>query len=116
MSAVEPPYVAVIFTNRRTDADEAGYAAAAERMESLAAEQPGYLGFENARTPGGTGIAVSYWATHDDAAAWKANAEHAEVQRLGRERWYATYTTRIAVVERQYTHPAPTADDVHTEG
>ena len=106
MSEPEPPYVAVIFTNERSDVDEAGYGAAAARMERLAAEQPGYLGFESARTPGGTGIAVSYWATHDDARAWKSHAEHIEVQRLGRERWYDSYTTRIAVVEREYSYAA----------
>ena len=106
MSAPEPPYVAVIFTSMRTGDDEVGYAAAAERMRALAATQPGYLGFESGHTPGGTGIAVSYWATHDDARAWKAHAEHAEVQRLGRERWYESYTTRVAVVEREYSFRA----------
>ena len=95
----QPPYVAVIFTNVQTD-DLDGYAAMADRMEALAAEQPGYLGFESARS--GLGIAVSYWATEDDARAWKQIAEHAEAQRLGRERWYATYRVRIATVQREY--------------
>jgi heme-degrading monooxygenase HmoA len=94
-----PPYVAVIFTNVQTD-DLEGYAATAERMEELAKEQPGYLGFESARS--GLGIAVSYWATDDDARAWKRVAEHAEAQRLGRSRWYADYRVRVARVEREY--------------
>ena len=94
-----PPYVAVIFTSvQTTDLD--GYAETAEHMETLAATQPGYLGFESAR--GGLGIAVSYWATEDDARAWKQVAEHAEAQRLGRERWYASYRVRIATVTRDY--------------
>lgn len=94
-----PPYVAVIFTNVQTD-DTAGYAEMAARMESLAAEQPGYLGFESARS--GLGIAVSYWATDDDARAWKQVAEHADAQRLGADRWYASYRVRVARVEREY--------------
>jgi heme-degrading monooxygenase HmoA len=94
-----PPYVAVIFTNVQTD-DLEGYAATAERMEELAKEQPGYLGFESARS--GLGIAVSYWATDDDARAWKRVVEHAEAQRNGRERWYADYRVRVARVEREY--------------
>lgn len=98
-STPEPPYVAVIFTSLQTD-DVAGYGEMAERMESLAAEQPGYLGFEAARS--GLGIAVSYWATDADARAWKRLAEHAEAQRLGRERWYADYRVRVATVEREY--------------
>lgn len=94
-----PPYVAVIFTSLQTD-DLDGYAAMADRMETLAREQPGYLGFESARS--GLGIAVSYWATDDDARAWKQVAEHAEAQRLGRSRWYADYRVRVARVEREY--------------
>lgn len=95
----EPPYTAVIFTSLRTG-DTEGYDAAAAEMERLAAVQPGYLGIESARS--GLGITVSYWATPDDARAWKAVAEHRTAQRLGRERWYADYRVRIATVEREY--------------
>ena len=94
-----PPYVAVIFTSTQT-ADLEGYAATADHMEALAKEQPGYLGFESARS--GLGIAVSYWATDEDARAWKRVADHAEAQRIGRERWYADYRVRVARVERDY--------------
>ena len=94
-----PPYVAVIFTSVQTE-DLDGYAEVAARMEELAAEQPGYLGFEGARSA--LGIAVSYWATEADARAWKLVAEHAEAQRRGREQWYADYRVRIARVDRDY--------------
>ena len=105
----EPPYVAVIFTSIRATAgdepyDEAGYAATADRMEKLAREQPGYLGIESARNPGGLGITVSYWSSDRDAKAWKTVAEHVLAQRLGRERWYAQYRTRVANVARDYGH------------
>lgn len=95
----EPPYVAVIFSSLQTD-DLDGYAETATRMEQLAAEQPGYLGYETARS--GLGITVSYWATEDDAKAWKRIAEHVEAQRRGRAQWYADYRVRIARVEREY--------------
>jgi heme-degrading monooxygenase HmoA len=98
-----PPYVAVIFTNVQTD-DLDGYDETAARMEALAKEQPGYLGFESARSAAtrGLGIAVSYWASDDDARAWKRVVDHAEAQRQGRERWYAAYRVRVARVEREY--------------
>ncbi|WP_260469726.1 hypothetical protein [Ectopseudomonas oleovorans] len=35
-------------------------------------------------------------------AAWKANAEHREAQRLGHERWCGGFRLRIAKVERDY--------------
>jgi len=94
-----PPYVAVIFTSVQTDELD-GYAETAARMEELAAMQPGYLGFEWARS--GLGIAVSYWASEADGRAWKLVAEHAEAQRRGRSQWYADYRVRIARVDREY--------------
>ncbi len=97
----EPPYTAVIFTALRTGGDH-GYAAAADRMEELAATQPGYLGFESARTPEGFGISVSYWSHEDDASAWKQVAEHLVAQELGITRWYAGYRVRVATVTRDY--------------
>jgi heme-degrading monooxygenase HmoA len=96
----DPPYYAVIFTSLRTEADAAAYAAMAERMDALAAEQPGYLGMESARE--GLGITVSYWRDLESIAAWKRHAEHLIAQQYGRERWYRHYRTRIAKVEREY--------------
>lgn len=101
----DPPYTAVIFTSRRTNADDQGYAVAADRMEELAAQQPGYLGIESARDDKGFGITVSYWADESAAAAWRAVAEHREVQRLGRESWYEHYAIRVATVGRARNYP-----------
>jgi heme-degrading monooxygenase HmoA len=95
----EPPYVAVIFTSLRTDGDQ-GYAAMSATMERLAAEQPGYLGIENARD--GLGITVSYWADEASAQAWKQVAAHLVAQQRGRDTRYADYRVRVAVVHRDY--------------
>lgn len=108
----DPPYLAVIFTSVHTD-DLDGYAATAERMEALAAAQPGYLGIESTGGGDGLGITVSYWATDDDARAWKQVVEHAGAQRLGRDRWYSSYRVRVARVEREYgfgTEPGSMGD------
>ena len=95
----EPPYTAVIFTSTRTPGDN-GYAAMAETMDKLAAEQPGYLGLESARE--GVGITVSYWATENDAKAWKQIAAHLAAQQLGQDQWYSDYRVRVATVHRDY--------------
>jgi heme-degrading monooxygenase HmoA len=99
-----PPYTAVIFTSTRTEGDH-GYAATAARMEELAVEQPGYLGFEGARNTDGTGVSVSYWRTPEDALAWKQVGEHLVAQRRGMSGWYSAYRVRVATVEREYTGP-----------
>ncbi len=100
-----PPYYAVIFTSQRTDVDGAGYAAMAAAMADLAAKQPGYLGVESARDADGVGITVSYWRDEAAIKNWKAVADHLAAQRLGRERWYSHYETRVAKVDRAYPGP-----------
>ncbi len=95
----KPPYYAVIFTSLRTEEDS-GYAAMAEKMLALATEQPGFLGVESARE--GVGITVSYWADMEAIRLWKHHAEHLIAQKLGREKWYTSFTIRITKVERDY--------------
>lgn len=95
----EPPYYAVIFTSLRTEGDD-GYGRMADRMVELAAQQPGFLGVESAREAGGLGITVSYWKDEEAIKAWKGHLEHAVAQRLGKEKWYAAYSLRVAKVER----------------
>lgn len=97
----EPPYYAVIFTSQRSPGDQ-GYGKMAQRMDELAAEQPGYLGIESARDSGGFGITVSYWATEEAIVRWKANLEHQGAQEAGRRSWYGNFTVRISRVERAY--------------
>ncbi len=95
----EPPYYAVIFSSHKTG-DTDGYTEAAERMLELAAEQPGFLGVESARED--LGITVSYWADLESIRLWKQQAEHRLAQKSGREKWYSSYKTRVARVERDY--------------
>lgn len=95
----EPPHYAVIFTSKRTDADPAGYAAAAERMEELARGQPGFLGVESARGPDGVGVTVSYWDSLDAIRAWRDHPEHRDAQRAGRDSWYGWFRARVCRVE-----------------
>ncbi len=80
--------------------DTNGYAEMAEKMEELAKQQPGYLGFEHARSD--LAITISYWESLEAIKNWKANLDHLEAQKLGKERWYQWYKTRICKVEREY--------------
>lgn len=99
-----PPYYAVIFSSQRS-AGEGGYNAMADRMEELAAQQPGYLGIESTRGEDGFGITVSYWRSEADIAAWKRNAEHSVARERGRTHWYGHFELRVARVERAYGGP-----------
>jgi heme-degrading monooxygenase HmoA len=109
-----PPYYAVVFSSQRRGED-AGYGAMADRMDSLAAAQPGYLGIESCRGADGFGITVSYWRSEADILAWKRNAEHAQARAQGRSAWYGHFELRIARVERAYGGPGRTGADCTRE-
>jgi heme-degrading monooxygenase HmoA len=94
-----PPYYAVIFSSLR-NADIEGYTETAARMVELAAVQPGFLGVESARED--LGITVSYWTDLESIRLWKSQAEHRLAQQMGMDKWYSSYKTRIALVERDY--------------
>lgn len=97
---MKPPYYAVIFSSVRTKIND-GYAEMAELMEKLAKEQEGFLGLESSRDS--IGITVSYWKDLDSIRSWKQNLDHIQAQQKGRSTWYKSYTTRIALVEREYS-------------
>ncbi len=94
------PYYAVIFTST-IKSDDPAYAIMANKMEELARVQPGFIGVESARET--IGITISYWKNLDAIQTWKENLDHIEAQRLGIEKWYKSYTIRIAKVEREYS-------------
>lgn len=96
----KPPYYAVIFSSQLS-ADTAGYALMAERMLSLASQQPGFLGVESARDK--IGITVSYWSSLAAIRAWQQQAEHRQAQQQGRDQWYQDFRVRITLVEREYS-------------
>ncbi|MDD2567334.1 MAG: antibiotic biosynthesis monooxygenase [Thiovulaceae bacterium] len=89
----------MIFTSLRTEGDN-GYGAMAQKMVELASKQSGFLGVESVREE--VGITVSYWSDLESIKNWKANIEHLEAQKLGHEKWYASFRTRISKVERDY--------------
>jgi heme-degrading monooxygenase HmoA len=95
----QPPYYAVIFSSLPSEIDE-GYAETTALMVELAAQQPGFLGLESVRET--LGITISYWADLDSIKNWKRQTDHLQAQKMGREKWYTAYKTRIAKVERDY--------------
>ena len=94
-----PPYYAVIFTSVRADVDD-GYVAMADQMMESAGKQEGFLGVESARND--LGITVSYWKDLGSIRNWREQVDHSIARKLGKEKWYTAYKTRIALVERDY--------------
>lgn len=93
------PYYAVIFSSLLSQ-NIKGYSEMASKMEELAKEQRGFLGFESAREE--LGITVSYWENPESIKNWKDNLEHEIAQQNGKEIWYKTFKVRVCKVERDY--------------
>lgn len=96
----------VIFRATVRQLDEE-YSRTAARMRELALDRYGCLGFQSV-SEGRQEVSLSYWPSEDRIRAWKADPEHASAQRLGRERWYESYTVEVAEITRQY-RMAPSA-------
>ncbi|MDJ0384014.1 antibiotic biosynthesis monooxygenase [Streptomyces sp. G-G2] len=99
--AFEPPYLMAVFSNVRTP-DDTGYGETSTRMHEIVSENPGFLGYESARDPGGLGITVAYFRDHDALTAWRRELEHQAAMRRGRDEWFESYTLHVASVERSH--------------
>ena len=80
------PYYAVIFTSTQNENIE-GYSEMANKMETLAKQQSGFLGMDSARNT--IGITVSYWESIEAIKNWKQQTEHLQAQQKGRQEWYS---------------------------
>jgi len=95
------PYYAVIFTSKLSE-NTKGYSEMAEKMETLAKQQEGFLGIDSARND--IGITVSYWESLDAIKNWKQQSDHIEAQLKGKTEWYSWYNLKICKVEREYSY------------
>ena len=91
---------AVIFRAEISDIDEE-YLKIAKRLRELALSKYGCIDFV-ALTEGNNEIAISYWKTKEEIEKWKNDPEHIQAQRLGKEKWYQSYTVQVAEVIREY--------------
>ncbi|MDR6977106.1 heme-degrading monooxygenase HmoA [Streptomyces sp. 3330] len=101
VSALQPPYYAVVFTSVRTVEDD-GYGETADRLGELVRDVPGFLGEDSARTPGGLAITVAYFRDLDGIEQWRTHAEHRAAKEYGRAHWYERYSLHIAKVEHSH--------------
>lgn len=48
-------------------------------------------------------IALSYWNSLEEIHAWHKDAEHQVAQRLGKQRWYNSFSVEICEVLKSYS-------------
>ena len=109
-------YFAVIFTSQRSLSGDDIYEIAANRMLSLAQQQPGFLGVESVRADDGIEITVSYWTDRDAISKWRHNVEHMATQAMGRQEFYNWYRIRVAEVVSERAFMSDNLVDGHPAG
>lgn len=77
------------------------YQELAKGLRTLAMDKYGCLDFYSA-TENNQETTLSYWPSLQAIQAWKADPLHQQGQKLGKERWYQSYTVQISEVIKEY--------------
>ena len=91
---------AVIFRAKTKRLDDE-YFKTAKRMRELAMSEYGCVEFTSV-TEGSEEIAISYWENLEQIKRWKQNSKHLAAQKLGKERWYESYSVEIVEIISKY--------------
>ena len=84
----------VIFRAKLRELDDE-YSAMAARLREIAINEFGCVEF-HAVTEGDEEVALSYWRDSESIRRWRQHPEHLEAQKLGREKWYGSFSVQIA--------------------
>lgn len=91
----------VVFRNRLRAGDASAYRTTAERMEELARAQPGFRSLKSFIADDGERVTLSEFDSLEAVNAWRAQTEHLEAQRRGRDEFYAEYSLQTCEVTRE---------------
>ena len=89
---------AVIFKATIAEFDDE-YVQMADQLRELAIGKYGCQEF-TAVTEGNEEIAISYWQTLDQIRDWKNDPVHRSAQKLGREKWYKSFSVEVCEIVR----------------
>jgi heme-degrading monooxygenase HmoA len=94
--------IVLIRTQLRDGADLPAYERLNERMFELLQTIPGFVSATGYRSDDGDEISLIRFASAAALHAWRDHPEHREVQRRGRDEFYAAYDIEVCEVVRAY--------------
>ena len=97
--------VLTVFRSRLREENTADFQATVPRIEELARAMPGFLEYKTFTAEDGERVSIIVFDTLDHHLAWRRHAEHVEAQRLGRDRFYASYDISVCELVRTSTWP-----------
>jgi heme-degrading monooxygenase HmoA len=84
-----------IFRSRLRPENAEEFHELAARMMELAEAMPGFVSYEVYVSEAGERCSIVEFETHEDLLAWRNLPEHRQAQRMGRERFYESYTLHV---------------------
>jgi len=96
------PRILTVFRSRLRPESGPDYHDTAERMLALARAMPGFVDFKTFEADDGERVSIVTFASAEAHDAWRDHPEHRRAQRLGRERFYASYDISVAEVTGEH--------------
>jgi heme-degrading monooxygenase HmoA len=92
----------VLFRSRFSDKVDEEYDITEEKLTERVREIAGsdFAQVKSYQSEDGERLAVVWWRDRDTLDKWRADPQHREAQRLGREKWYSCYELSVAEVIR----------------
>ena len=94
--------IVLIRTQLRPDADVAAHDRLDARMFELVQTIPGFISARSYASDDGDRLSMVRFASSDALRAWREHPEHREVQRRGRDEFFAAYDVEVCEVTRSY--------------
>ncbi len=101
------PHIVTVFRSRLRPESAPEYHETARRMVELARTMPGFIDFKSFEADDGERVSIITFASMQTHRAWRDHPEHRAAQRLGRDRFYASYDISVgeAVSETHFDFP-----------
>jgi heme-degrading monooxygenase HmoA len=96
--------VTVFRSRLRPDVRE-DYVTLANRMNEIARTMPGYISHKGFFAEDGERVTIVEFESEEAMRAWRMHPEHREAQKLGRERYYESYSIQVCEVKRDGRFP-----------
>ena len=82
----------------------------------LAKQIPGFLSVSGYTAENGDRVHLEYFTTLEAVEQWGNLPEHIQMQQVGRERFYESYTAQVCTLVRQITYPGDSSEVKEEKG
>ena len=93
--------VIVVFRSRVRPEHIEEFERDADEMLAIARSMPGFLSYKRYTSKDGERLSLHEWESAHRLRAWREHPRHRELQKLGRSRYYAEYTSYVCDSPRE---------------